>query len=536
MRYFQRGVLGGLLALWLCLVAGVALAEPVADLLKQSLKPGLQKSALKVDDSYLAQGVAEFYESRNWAPVWDDARFKSLLNEIADLETDGLNPEDYGYSALKALANVGDDPARRAEREKLATRAYLLALVHLFRGKVDPVALDAHWNFDMRSIDPEQGLKLAREAVENNKLPAIFQQARPTLVQYNATRTALARLRGLAHEGGWPQIPAGAPLKPGMNDPRVPVLRQRLEAAGLLAYAGDQRATVYDKATVQAVQRFQRESYMSADGVLGAGTVRELNVPVEQRIGQLRANLERMRWFLSQFKDDFVLIDIAGYRVFYMHDNQPVWSSPVQIGKTVRQTPIFKAEISYVTLSPTWTVPPTILKEDSLPAIRRNQSYLTRNRIKVLDASGQELAPSAVNWSNPGNITLRQDAGPGNSLGQLVVRFPNDYAIYMHDTPHQELFGSKQRAFSSGCIRVEKIHELVVMLLNDPEKWSRETLEKELTKHETRNVSLRKKVPVLIAYWTVDIAKDGYVSFKPDVYGQDAKVLQALDDRSGAPG
>ncbi len=524
-----------LLATCLSLLTWGAAATPADALLEQTLSPQLAaRQPLQVADSALPQAVARFYEDRQWHAIWSDARYRALLEQIEGLQADGLDPEDYSLSRLQALSTAGHDPAQLAEREILATRAYLQALIDLYRGKVDPVKLDPHWNFDSRQIAPERGLQLAREAVEDNRIADFFRLARPTLPQYNITRAALARYRGIIHEyQGWPQIPEGSPLKPGMTDPRVALLRQRLQMAGLLAATGLPPSDRYDPTLKAAVQRFQRESYLDADGVVGGSTVRELNIRVEDRIGQLRANLERMRWFLRKQRERAVIIDLAGYRILYQEGDKVVWKSRVQIGKAVRQTPIFQSEVTHLTLNPTWTVPPTILREDSLPAIRRDLSYLTRNRIKVLDASGKVLAPSAVNWARPGNILLRQDAGPGNSLGQLVIRFPNDYAIYLHDTPHKHHFSASQRAFSSGCIRVENIKELAVLLLNDGEKWSPAGLDKALEDNKTRQVNLSRRVPILLAYWTVDIGNDGYVSFKPDVYGQDALILKALDERPG---
>jgi murein L,D-transpeptidase YcbB/YkuD len=325
-------------------------------------------------------------------------------------------------------------------------------------------------------------------------------------------------------------IPAGHSLKVGMHDSRVPLLRNRLQLEGLIPEGSNQQSIIYDQVMVQAVQRFQKENNQEADGVLGLNALRILNIPIQQRIDQVRANLERMRWFHNEYKTDYVLVDLAAYRVYYIHDNKPLWQSRVQIGKSYRQTPIFKSEITYITLNPTWTVPPTIFKNDSLPAIRRNHSYLTRNHIRVLDSHGKEISANSVNWSHPGNIILRQDAGSDNSLGQLVIRFPNPYSVYMHDTPHQALFGSKQRALSSGCIRVERVQELAVLLFNDPQKWNDAALKAAIATHKTTNVTLSKKVPVLITYWTVDVGDDGSVTYKPDIYKRDANVIKALDN------
>jgi murein L,D-transpeptidase YcbB/YkuD len=281
---------------------------------------------------------------------------------------------------------------------------------------------------------------------------------------------------------------------------------------------------------VAAVRRFQQASYIDADGALSAKTVAALNVPLRQRIDQVRVNLERARWLLHEFRQgDMVIVDIAGYRIAYMHDGQVRWRSRVQIGKEYRPTPIFKSAITRVTLSPGWVIPPTILQQDTLPAIRRNIGYLARNRLHVYDQAGKEIAPAAVDWARPGRITLRQEPGANGSLGEVVIRFANPYAIYLHDTPHKAQFNNSQRATSSGCIRVQNIHQLAVLLLDDPQKWNREAMQKVIDERKTREVALKKPVPILLAYWTVDVDNDGYVSFKPDVYKRDGKVLAALD-------
>jgi L,D-transpeptidase YcbB len=513
----------------LLLLSAVLQAETTDEIIRARLEPHADsRSVLRVAGTSVPQAVVQFYGERNWQAVWDESRFQALLTQLAALYTDGLTPEDYGFSVLERSQKIGDDPVRLAERDMVATRAYLLALVHLYRGKIDPVRLDSHWNFDARQLDPLTGLHAAREAVERNELDSIFNRARPTLPQYNALRSALARLRSIALAGGWPELPAGQVLRPGMRDARMPFLRQRLQIAGLLPYTVPVDAELYDEALKAAVQRFQQESYLDADGVIGPGTRYELNVPVRARIDQIRANLERARWFMHEIKDDFVIVDLAGYRIAYVHGNEVKWRSRVQIGKEYRSTPVFKSVISYLTLSPGWVVPPTIFREDALPAIRRNRDYLTRNRMSVYNAAGQKIPASSVNWSRPGNITLRQEPGPAGALGEVVIRFVNPYAIYLHDTPHQGMFNSSQRATSSGCIRVENIHELAVLLLDDEQKWSRDAMQTVINERKTRNVTLKKKIPILLAYWTVDLGEDGYVSFKPDVYKRDPVVVRAL--------
>jgi L,D-transpeptidase YcbB len=504
--------------------------SPVAEQIRERVEQW--RGAHSDADAAKAPGdaVADFYEQNRFAPAWTrPGDLDQLLAALRDVAGDGLDPEDYGLSELQRQRVVLDDPQatpqQRAQFDLLATDACLAALMHLYRGKVDPATLDTHWNFDPRQLDQAQGLKAVRDALAQGAVGPLFARARPQNPLYGQLRTALAKLREVAAQGGWPPLADGATLKPGSRDPRVPALRQRLQ---LVSYpVGGSVDDLYDPALEAALKQFQREQYLAADGHLGKATLAALNVPVAARIDQLRANLERARWLLHQLQGEFVVVDIAGYQVAYYRDGKPVWRSRVQVGKPYRSTPVFKSKITYLTLNPTWTVPPTILKNDILPKVRKNPGYLAANRIRVLDGQGRTLSPASVNWASPRGIVLRQDAGPGNSLGRLVIRFPNDYAVYLHDTPHQELFANEQRANSSGCIRVERPRELAELLLNDP-RWNRAGIDRAIDTLKTQTVMLRQPVPLLLAYWTVDLREDGRVGFRPDVYQRDPPLLAAL--------
>lgn len=286
---------------------------------------------------------------------------------------------------------------------------------------------------------------------------------------------------------------------------------------------------VFDEYLVAAVKKFQGDQYLEADGAIGPATRAALNVSVQSRIDQIRVNLDRARWLLHNIPPDMLLVDVAGYKVTYFKNSLPIWNSRVQVGMSYRTTPIFKSEVNYITLNPTWTVPPTILQKDVLPKVRKDLNYLRDHNIRVLDRSGKELDPATVDWYRPGNVTLRQDAGDDAALGKAVIRFPNSYAVYLHDTPHQRLFNKSQRAFSSGCIRVERALELVELLLAETPTWDSAAINKTLAAGKTRNVTLAKRVPILLAYWTVDALNEGQVAFKPDIYARDAKVLAALN-------
>ena len=499
--------------------------------------------AVRGERIILADAVARYYEAQQFQPKWrDPARLDLLIAAIADVYDDGLEPTDYHVEALQSfrsdLREAATLPlAEQADLELLATDAMMLALYHLYLGKVDPVKLSSQWNFATRPVSEEQGLQRLAQAIDSGQIRETFERARPQHVWYQRGRERLRQYRAIAAAGGWSPISDGPTLKLGMDDPRVPALRHRLAVTGDLitdAPVAYPLATLYDEETETAVKRFQERHGLTADGAVGPATRAALNVPVSARIDQIRINLERGRWVLHEIHGEFVLVDAAGFDVSYFRNDEPIWTSKVIVGRPYRETPIFKSLITYVVLNPTWTIPPTILVKDKLPVIKRDPGYLVRNNIRVIDSSGRQVNPYSVNWSRygAGNLPpyqLRQDPGEDNALGLVKIMFPNPHMVYLHDTPSKSLFDQDQRTFSSGCIRVERAFELAELVLNDPEKWTQATMAEVIASKETQTVYLAKPVPVLILYWTAQPRPDGQVIFRNDVYGRDPPTLAALD-------
>lgn len=512
------------------------------DTLKQTLRGRIERMrdsgehSLEIENTTIAEAVAQLYERRNFSLIWrDEKRVERLFNELAKIDADGLDPQDYQLDQLRqryTLARKNDNPQQRADFELLASNVYLRALTHLFRGKIDQNTLAPRVNFTLSEITNGDAFAVVNDALDNYTIAGVFELARPQHPLYERIQAALKQLRDIAARGGWPQLDGNTVLKPGMHDPQILLLRQRMQAAGDLV-PGNEQSDLYDDALAAAVKRFQREQYIDDDGAIGIETRKALNVPVQTRIDQIRVNLERGRWLLRDIPRDFVLVDVAGYKASYFKNGRVIWTASVQVGRPYRSTPSFKSKITYITFNPTWTVPPTIFTKDILPQVRRNKGYLAKNNIRVLDNRGRELDPNTIDWNRPGDIILRQDAGEHNSLGRVVIRFPNDYSIYMHDTPHQELFGNDQRAFSSGCIRVERPRELVELLMNDGDKWNRAAIDATIAAGTTRNVDLARAVPILVAYWTVDVFNGEHVAFKPDIYQRDAAILTGLNKKLG---
>jgi murein L,D-transpeptidase YcbB/YkuD len=349
---------------------------------------------------------------------------------------------------------------------------------------------------------------------------------------YPVMQRKLAEYRAIEAAGGWPAVPDGPTLRPGDTDPRVSVLRQRLAVTGDLPAGGPALAdpAAFDDAVVAGVRSFQRRHGLDADGVVGRATLAALNVPVAQRIDQLRLTLERARWVVDETPGEAVVVNVAGAEVFVARDGEVTWWRRAIVGREARQTPIFKGRMTYLELNPTWTVPPTILREDVLPKVRRNRGYLREHDMRVLTQAGKPVDPAAVDFgARPFPYMIRQDAGPKNPLGLIKLMFPNRHNVYLHDTPGRELFGKAARNFSSGCIRIEDPFELAAIVLRDPARWTAESLRAATDDGKTRRLNLREPWPVLILYWTATLDAEGRVRFLPDVYRRDPALLAALN-------
>ena len=526
-----------LLAPWLAVAEPVP--EPAGSIqgVLQNLPSACGQPLADVDTTALER-LSEFYRRKQFDMLWTSyTQIDALLVQIEALVDDGLEPAAYHPEAIRrAMLTATRDPLHRECSDVLASHAYLSALGHLAQGRLPQDRIEPVWHRPDAAATPKAEahlMSIASEGLEH--LEHTFNKARPSLEQYNNLRKAYARLRDQP-EPEWQRIPAGQTLRPGMSDPRVPLLRQRLSADGyLLATAGAPGADDrYSDQLVDALKAFQRRHALQDDGILGADTLTELNATPANRLNQLRVNLERFRWLSADIEPRSLLVDIAGGRVIYFRDSSPQWEARIQVGRDTRQTPSIKSIVTRITLNPTWTVPPTILREDKLPQIRENPSYLAQHNMQVLDYEGRVLDPATIDWSNPGRILLRQAAGPDNPLGRVVIRFANPYSIYLHDTPSQGLFARSQRAFSSGCVRVESVMQLVDLLLSEAE---RERVAQLLDTGLTYEYRPTEPTPILLAYWTAEADSNGLPRYRPDVYRRDQKLLAALQaaDRGLVP-
>lgn len=517
-----------------------ALADPTAVAIAAELEALMSPEPAPIHGVHIAlqEIVQSFYARRGFRPAWGNARNAAELRRaIADSTADGLDPADYELQLLDSLARELEGPAAtsdlRAQYDILLTEALLRLGYHLSFGKVDAESFDPQWNFN-RTLEHRDVAREIEDALAAEDIYGRIEALKPTHRLYVGLKKELARYRAAGQAAEPAAIPAGAALKPGATDARIPLLRARLAASGDLdAAAAATDPASYDATVEAALRRFQARMGLESDGVAGAGTVAELNVPVAERIRQLRVNLDRGRVLLQDLPEKFVVVNIAGYTAYVVQGQDIVWSARVQVGKPYRKTPLFRSDINYLVFNPTWTVPPGIIRADILPAAKADPASITRKGLKLLDSGGREVDPASVDWSrySGGHIpyTLRQDPGPKNALGRVKLMFPNPYFVYLHDTPSQALFDRAERAFSSGCVRVERALELAAIVLDDPQ-WNAQSIDAVIAGGKLQNVTLKRKLPVLLAYWTAWVDREGRMNFRRDLYGQDAKWAAALDE------
>ncbi len=352
--------------------------------------------------------------------------------------------------------------------------------------------------------------------------------------QFAGLQAELQRHRSLAASGGWPVVPKGPTIRPGSDDPRLGILAKRLAASGDLA-DDEIVARNYGEALQDAVRRFQARHGLATDALVGRATLRALNVPIEERIDQIRVNLERTLAVSDMDEDFFVLVSIAAFKAAIIRDGQTIWTMKVIVGGKDNETPELRSVLKSVVFNPTWSVPRSIATEEMLPDIKQDPDFFAKGGYELYDREGNRVDPALVDWStfSKNNFPFRlvQKPGPGNQLGQIKFMIPNRYSVCMHDTPAKYLFASSKRALSHGCIRIDDPLAFAEFVLR-VEGWTRDEIDSQIESGNTKTIALAKPLPVYVLYMTAEVDDLGRIHFYNDVYGRDASVLKALDARA----
>ncbi|MGI9403015.1 MAG: L,D-transpeptidase family protein [Hyphomicrobium sp.] len=349
----------------------------------------------------------------------------------------------------------------------------------------------------------------------------------PTLSKTNIapTKAAIKRYKAIVKSGGFTAVP-NVEMEPGISDPAVPALRDRLRSSGDLREETSY-PNYFGSGLETAVKRFQASNGLAPTGVVDKRTLAALNVPAKVRLKQLKVNLKRLSGLSRTVRKRYVLVNIPAAQIEVVERNRVVSRHSGVVGKIDRQTPLLRSTITELHFNPIWRLPPTVIKEDLIPTGRRMQkqgkSVLVKYGIDAYDGSGRKLAPEKINWdsSQPFSLSYRQKPGKDNPLGFLKINFANSQSVYMHDSPRESLFGRNFRAASSGCVRVQNIEQLAIWLLKGQTTWKDYHIERLKETGKRKNVRLRRPVRLFFAYVTAWATQDGVVQFRRDIYLKD---------------
>ncbi len=538
-------LLSGLLTISLIYInASTSNAQNIEEIKKEiqeRIENGIQYGGIAIGNIYLFNhtNLAHYYINRGFDPVWEDEQnHRDFIKIIQGSWDVGLVPEDYHLERIRELVNKVKDgiatPDVYADIDLLITDAISLYANHLNYGKIMQSNLRKTWDVPENPM-PDKPQELFKQAISTNNLVAFFNTLGPQHFMYKHLKKGLKRYRLIAENGGWPTIPDGESLKKGMTGDRVTVMSERLMITGDLdASFIDKEIQLFDELLENAVKQFQFRHNLTQDGIAGKNTIAQMNRPVDMRIDQIRVNLERARWVMHELEPDFLLVNIAGFNLRRITNAQVTYSSPVIVGKTYHQSPVFKGRIQYIVINPTWTVPYSIASKETLPKLKKDPKYLANRNMIIMDRNGKKLDPSTIDFSKYTSsnfpYTLRQEPGPNNALGEVKFMFPNSYSVYVHDTPNHSLFNREERAFSHGCIRLQKKWELLMSLMNDPEVWNMDKINEILATGKTTTVNLPKPIDILILYLTAGTDRKDGILFNEDIYKRDPAVLTKLDE------
>jgi murein L,D-transpeptidase YcbB/YkuD len=498
--------------------ADAAIAEKLRGLLAD-------KSGRYLDRKNERDAVEAFYRNRGFAPLWIDngagnARAASTVAYLKGVDADGLEPSEYTAPELKA----GLDPDALADADLKLTVAALAYARHAATGRVSFTRISNDIYYDLAFPDPSDVLAKLAATGDTKDMLASYLPQHPA---YQALKAKYAEARAKTGETAPARIPNGQALKLAkvlMQDPRVPLIRERLGVAA-------EDNTAYNQALADAVKKYQADKKLGGNGVLNQATIDSINGPRRDRDADIiLANLERWRWLPhvlgnAQLGDAYVMVNIPDFTLKIVHEGSTYWTTKIVTGKPGMPTPMISPDMKFITVNPTWNVPPSIIANEYLPVVRQDPTALERIGLRMEN-------------NKDGTVRIYQPPGERNALGRVRFNFPNKYLVYQHDTPDKNLFAESKRAFSHGCMRVENPIVYAEKLLSielPKDGYTQDKIHKMFGNNEV-NIDFPKPLPVHITYQTAFVGDDGKLEIREDIYGTDARVLQALktDERKVA--
>ncbi|WP_276378593.1 murein L,D-transpeptidase [Flavobacterium sp. H4147] len=475
--------------------------------------------------TFKSETLKQFYASSDNKTVWGNLEKRNyVLSQLKNADKLGLEPEDYKASQLlkfeSRISSLND--ANLATYDILLTYNFEKFLNHLYKGKLNPKTLYSDWDLDEKTFDVNNVLI---KAFNKNKLDSIVDNIQPKSLTYKELIKSLEIINSFPDE----DIKTIESLKKiTVKDTNSALIAIKQKLLFWKDMSGkDSLTNIYDAKTFESVKKFQARHGLADDGVIGPGTISALNYSKERRKQQIIANLERWRWYPNELAENYFIINIPDYSLNVVENQDTTLVRNVVVGTSKRRTPVITSILKTVVFNPTWTVPPTILKEDVVPAMKRNRNYLAKKNITIYDTSGNVVDPQAWNENKPGNYRYIQSPGYNNSLGLMKILFPNHHSVYLHDTNHRNYFVRSNRSLSSGCVRVENPLELAKHILNDSVRFSKDRIDTIIASKKTMSFKINKKYALYQWYWTAWCKKNQLI-FRADIYNLDSDLYSKL--------
>ena len=457
---------------------------------------------------------------------YSPSQIKQIVSVLKKSAEEGLNPSNYQIETLEKFEKKSASLTNNEwiEFDDLLTSNLEKYIQHLTNGQLNPRKLYRNWDLKENKIDRNQ---LLINIQKSNSMETEIEKLKPQNYIYKRLKKALKIIDSYPNDD-FKKI--SIKTKIVSNDSAIAVIsiKKRLIYWKDMG-AKDSLSPIYDQKTVEALKRFQKRHGLAADGVIGKGTIEALNFTKTQRRGQIIANLERWKWFPRNMGNEYCIINIPDYKLALINKKDTLRIHRVIVGRSKRKTPVLSSKLTKVVFNPTWTVPPTILREDMIPEISKNRGYLAKTNIKIYDAEGNRI--SASNWqlANAKKYRYVQSPGTFNSLGMVKLIFPNRFSVYLHDTNHRDFFDKSIRSLSSGCIRLDNPFELTEYVLNDPTNWSVEKIIEALKNGKTKEVPIKKEIAIHVLYWTA-WSEGNQLIFRDDIYNLDAQLFTKLNN------
>lgn len=470
--------------------------------------------------------VVDFYRMNGFETVWNKPEIREALIFMLQKtgEEEGLDPGDY--YAQKLAVYEKNKPLLTTEKriayDILLTKAMRKYLRHLSRGKLNPLAVYNTWDLKRNTFDTN---RLLSGGISGDSVSAIIEKARPPHQMYKQLLTAWRIINRFPEEKEFQVLDTMLKIKRRDTSDVMPYIKRKLIFWKELE-PQDSLSKIYDRKTYNAVINFQKRHGLVPDGIISRGTIKQLNYSLEDRKGQILANLERWRWFPRDLGEHYVILNIPGYLLSVVKDGDTLEQKRIVVGKNARKSPVLSSAFSNVILNPTWTVPPTIIERDLTPEATRNRGYFASKNITIY-RNGKVVKPE--NWipSQAKKYRYVQKPGDDNSLGNVKFNYPSRFMVYLHDTNHKEMFIMHNRSYSSGCIRVENPLPLAAHMLNDSIKWPLDSIKKVVDTKKTTSITLKEKIYIHELYWTA-WSENSQLIFRPDIYDWDRRLYEAL--------